>query len=67
MGLGVVASLISDVIIKSFFDGGRPGFDEVPVVRRLRAYPSTPSSPSGHSASAAAFATGVALKSARPA
>jgi diacylglycerol kinase family enzyme len=58
-----VAGLVSDVIVKSLFDGRRPGFEEVPVVRRLHAYPSTPSFPSGHSASAAAFATGVALES----
>ena len=34
-----------------------------PAIRRLRAYPTNPSFPSGHSASAAGFATGVALES----
>jgi len=41
----------------------RPGLDDVPIVRQLRAQPKTSSFPSGHSASAAAFATGVALES----
>ncbi len=59
----IIAGVVSDVIVKSFFDGRRPVFSEVPVTRRLRAYPATPSFPSGHSASAAGFATGVALES----
>ena len=63
VGSMVVSSVVSDVIVKSFFDGRRPVFDEVPTIRRLRAYPTTPSFPSGHSASAAGFATGVALES----
>lgn len=63
VGSMIIAGVVSDVIVKSFFDGRRPVFSEVPVTRRLRAYPSTPSFPSGHSASAAAFATGVALES----
>ncbi|AXG81203.1 bifunctional phosphatase PAP2/diacylglycerol kinase family protein [Streptomyces paludis] len=41
----------------------RPGLDSVPVVRRLKRQPFTTSFPSGHAASAAAFATGVALES----
>nr|WP_229891385.1 phosphatase PAP2 family protein [Streptomyces mashuensis] len=41
----------------------RPVADLVPVVRRLARQPVTTSFPSGHSASAAAFATGVALES----
>ncbi|MET0780566.1 MAG: phosphatase PAP2 family protein, partial [Microbacterium sp.] len=65
VGSMLIASVVSDVIVKSFFDGRRPVFDEVPSVRRLRAYPTTPSFPSGHSASAAGFATGVALESAQ--
>jgi diacylglycerol kinase family enzyme/membrane-associated phospholipid phosphatase len=41
----------------------RPVLDPVPVVRRLERQPITTSFPSGHSASAAAFAAGVALES----
>ena len=63
VGSMLVASVTSDVVVKSLFDGRRPVFDEVPAVRRLRAYPNTPSFPSGHSASAAGFAVGVALES----
>ncbi|NED26421.1 phosphatase PAP2 family protein, partial [Streptomyces anulatus] len=37
--------------------------DLVPVVRQLKRQPITTSFPSGHAASAAAFATGVALES----
>ncbi|MGV9564509.1 phosphatase PAP2 family protein [Streptomyces sp. NPDC003480] len=41
----------------------RPVLDPVPAVRRLKRQPITTSFPSGHAASAAAFATGVALES----
>jgi diacylglycerol kinase family enzyme len=41
----------------------RPVLDNVPVMRQLKRQPITTSFPSGHSASAAAFATGVALES----
>ncbi|MEN8654660.1 phosphatase PAP2 family protein [Streptomyces sp. 21So2-11] len=41
----------------------RPVLDTVPLVRQLKRQPITTSFPSGHSASAAAFATGVALES----
>ncbi|MFJ1576916.1 bifunctional phosphatase PAP2/diacylglycerol kinase family protein [Streptomyces sp. NPDC088147] len=41
----------------------RPLLDAVPVIRRLKHQPFTTSFPSGHAASAAAFATGVALES----
>jgi diacylglycerol kinase family enzyme/membrane-associated phospholipid phosphatase len=61
----LVAALLSDVVVKRFFDGPRPLFADVPDLRRLRAYPTNPSFPSGHAASAAAFATGVALESPR--
>ncbi|MBT2508933.1 phosphatase PAP2 family protein [Streptomyces sp. ISL-98] len=43
----------------------RPVLDAVPVIRQLKRQPITTSFPSGHSASAAAFATGVALESKR--
>ncbi len=65
VGSMIVAGVVSDVIVKRFFDGKRPLFSEVPLTRRLRAYPTTTSFPSGHSASAAGFATGVALESGR--
>ncbi|MEV6168497.1 phosphatase PAP2 family protein [Streptomyces sp. NPDC051954] len=41
----------------------RPVLDPVPAARHLKRQPITTSFPSGHSASAAAFATGVALES----
>ncbi|MFE6281868.1 bifunctional phosphatase PAP2/diacylglycerol kinase family protein [Streptomyces sp. NPDC057877] len=41
----------------------RPLLDPVPVVRHLKRQPITTSFPSGHSASAAAFAAGVAMES----
>ncbi|GHI29723.1 hypothetical protein Sdagh_14530 [Streptomyces daghestanicus] len=41
----------------------RPVLDPVPLVRQLKRQPITTSFPSGHAASAAAFATGVALES----
>lgn len=41
----------------------RPVLDGVPVIRQLKRQPITTSFPSGHAASAAAFATGVALES----
>lgn len=41
----------------------RPGLDAVPLGRRLKRQPVTTSFPSGHSASAAAFAAGIALES----
>lgn len=62
-----VASLLADVVGKRVFGGVRPLLDDVPVGRRLRKPPASPSFPSGHAASAAAFATGVALESRRSA
>jgi undecaprenyl-diphosphatase len=64
VGSMVTAALVSDVMVKRLFAGPRPLFSAVPAPRRLRRYPTTTSFPSGHSASAAAFATGVALESA---
>ncbi|HEX5860161.1 MAG TPA: phosphatase PAP2 family protein [Microbacterium sp.] len=61
----VIASALSDLVVKRIFGGPRPIFDDVPSVRRLKSYPTTASFTSGHSASAAAFATGVALESPR--
>ena len=58
-----VASFIANLIGKKVFGGPRPLLKDIPVGRRLAAYPTSASFPSGHAASAAAFATGVALES----
>jgi len=58
-----IASAISDLVVKRLFGAQRPVFHDVPTARRLKNYPTTASFTSGHSASAAAFATGVALES----
>lgn len=58
----VTASLIANLVGKKLFGGPRPLLKDVPVGRRLAKYPTSASFPSGHSASAAAFATGVALE-----
>ncbi|WP_159605597.1 phosphatase PAP2 family protein, partial [Agromyces humi] len=59
------ASALTNLIAKEVFGGDRPLLADVPIGRRLPKHPATPSFPSGHSASAAAFAAGVALE--RPA
>ncbi|WP_244284215.1 bifunctional phosphatase PAP2/diacylglycerol kinase family protein [Agromyces badenianii] len=66
-GLGslLVASALTNVIAKRVFGGDRPLLADVPVGRHLPKPPITPSFPSGHSASAAAFATGIAIESPR--
>ncbi|MDG9717772.1 bifunctional phosphatase PAP2/diacylglycerol kinase family protein [Streptomyces sp. DH24] len=58
-----LASLTINTLGKRTVRRPRPGLDAVPVVRQLKRQPITTSFPSGHSASAAAFATGVALES----
>ncbi|MEI7030310.1 bifunctional phosphatase PAP2/diacylglycerol kinase family protein [Streptomyces pratensis] len=58
-----VASAAINTVGKSAVRRRRPRVDLVPVVRRLKRQPVTTSFPSGHAASAAAFATGVALES----
>ena len=58
----LVASGLTNVIAKQVFGGHRPLLADVPIGRRLSKQPLTPSFPSGHSASAAAFAAGVALE-----
>jgi diacylglycerol kinase family enzyme/membrane-associated phospholipid phosphatase len=58
-----VASAIANIPIKLTAQRTRPGLQGVPAVRHLLRQPITSSFPSGHSASAAAFATGVALES----
>ncbi|WEH36749.1 phosphatase PAP2 family protein [Streptomyces sp. AM 4-1-1] len=58
-----VASTAINTIGKGAVRRRRPMLDAVPVIRRLKRQPITTSFPSGHAASAAAFATGVALES----
>ncbi len=58
-----VSSALTNVVAKQLFDRVRPDLAEHPVVRRLRREPVSSSFPSGHSASAAAFATAVAMES----
>ncbi|MEV5509667.1 bifunctional phosphatase PAP2/diacylglycerol kinase family protein [Streptomyces orinoci] len=57
-----VASATVNTLGKRTVRRGRPVLDAVPVIRRLSRQPFTTSFPSGHAASAAAFATGVALE-----
>ncbi|GAA3377658.1 bifunctional phosphatase PAP2/diacylglycerol kinase family protein [Streptomyces sannanensis] len=58
-----VASAAINTVGKRSVRRARPVLDAVPVIRQLKRQPITTSFPSGHSASAAAFATGVALES----
>ncbi|MGH3518680.1 MAG: bifunctional phosphatase PAP2/diacylglycerol kinase family protein [Haloechinothrix sp.] len=57
------ASALANLVAKPVFPRRRPAADQVPVHRRLRRHPTSSSFPSGHSASAAAFATAVAMES----
>lgn len=59
----LAASALTNLIAKRVFGGDRPLLADVPIGRHLPKPPVTPSFPSGHSASAAAFAAGVALES----
>lgn len=58
-----LASVTINTLGKRSVRRARPPLDPVPHVRRLGRQPITTSFPSGHAASAAAFATGVALES----
>ncbi|OIJ67867.1 bifunctional phosphatase PAP2/diacylglycerol kinase family protein [Streptomyces mangrovisoli] len=58
-----LASLTINTLGKRSVRRARPVLDPVPLGRQLKRQPITTSFPSGHSASAAAFATGVALES----
>ncbi len=58
-----VASAVINTVGKRSVRRARPLLDAVPVIRQLKRQPFTSSFPSGHAASAAAFATGVALES----
>lgn len=66
-GLGslLAASALANLIAKRVFGGDRPLLADVPIGRRLPKQPVSPSFPSGHSASAAAFAAGIAVESPR--
>lgn len=55
-------SMTVNAPLKLVLRRNRPPVDVVPHVRRLRRMPASWSLPSGHSASAAAFTTGVALE-----
>lgn len=58
-----MASGVANGIAKPLLPRRRPPDESVPFVRRLVTPPVSSSFPSGHAASAAAFATGVALES----
>lgn len=58
-----IASGVANGVAKPLFPRRRPPDESVPFVRRLVTPPVSSSFPSGHSASAAAFATGLALES----
>jgi diacylglycerol kinase family enzyme/membrane-associated phospholipid phosphatase len=58
----VVTSGLTNLPAKLLAGRTRPDLTVVPEVRRLARVPSSTSFPSGHAASAAAFATGVALE-----
>ncbi|WP_222192761.1 phosphatase PAP2 family protein [Modestobacter italicus] len=62
-GSMLVSSALVNAVLKRSFRRVRPDLAGVPGDRSLRRAPHTASFPSGHSASAAAFATGVALES----
>ncbi|MGZ4606074.1 MAG: phosphatase PAP2 family protein [Blastococcus sp.] len=64
-GLGSmwVSSAVVNLVLKRIFGRIRPDMTNLRSERRLRRSPVTLSFPSGHSASAAAFVTGVALES----
>ena len=65
-GRGVVSlavtSAVTNQVAKRVWRRPRPRFGSVPLARRLSRNPTSHSLPSGHSASAAAFAVGVAME-----
>jgi undecaprenyl-diphosphatase len=58
------ASFTANVLLKPLLPRRRPAYEDLPVARRLalRDHPKSSSFPSGHAASAAAFATAVAME-----
>ncbi|RKN38528.1 bifunctional phosphatase PAP2/diacylglycerol kinase family protein [Streptomyces hoynatensis] len=65
VGALALASLATNTVVKYVSRRERPLIDAVPLARRLHRQPKSTSFPSGHAASAAAFATGVAMESRR--
>lgn len=65
VGSLTLASILANLVGKKLFGGDRPLLKDIPIGRQLNKSPTSGSFPSGHSASAAAFATGVALESPR--
>ncbi|MEE1824961.1 phosphatase PAP2 family protein [Streptomyces sp. BE20] len=63
VGSLALASTVANIAAKQLTRRPRPQLDPVPAARRLLRQPITTSFPSGHSASAAAFATAVAIES----
>jgi diacylglycerol kinase family enzyme/membrane-associated phospholipid phosphatase len=63
VGSLAVSSALVNVVLKRVFGRVRPDLANIQTARALRRSPRTLSFPSGHSASAAAFATGVAMES----
>jgi undecaprenyl-diphosphatase len=61
LAIGIASPLIN-LVGKQLFRRARPRVDMVPQIRIRRRLPTSPAFPSGHSASAAAFAAGVALE-----
>lgn len=59
------ASVLANLVGKQLFGGDRPLLKNIPIGRQLKKSPTSGSFPSGHSASAAAFAAGVAFESPR--
>ena len=57
-----LASASANLVGKTLIRRRRPGLADIPLIRQLRRTPDSSSFPSGHAASAAAFATGVALE-----
>lgn len=57
-----VSSFAANAVSKQVIRRSRPPIELTPVTRRLKRVPWTTSFPSGHSASAAAFAAGVAIE-----
>lgn len=64
MAIGL-ASLVANGVLKPLVPRRRPAADLLPAGRALPDRPTSSSFPSGHSASAAAFAVGVAMESPR--
>lgn len=62
MGSIAVASLVANQVGKRILPRRRPGLSDVPVERIAHRVPLSSSFPSGHSASAAAFAVGLACE-----